>query len=234
LLFGRSAPRGVPRMRATSIAGGIKAGMRSKNVWLTCLAAFLLQGAFLGLSGNLPEALTTVHSISPKEAGAITSLLTFAGIPGAVLFPMMSDRMGIRKPFVYLGVIAGAACLYAAWVLAPGIATYALAAVGGFIYCGVTPLLVTALIEYREIGQDYVGSAAGVVLTANNAGGFLLPLLVITPIMAAQTASAYNTGFLTVALLLTAGAVVTVGLTETGARAKLAGSGRPARETELA
>jgi sugar phosphate permease len=231
-LFGRSAPQGTPRVQTTSFAASIKVGLRSKNVWLTSLSAFLLNGAYLGLSGSLPEALTSIHGITPKEAGAITSLLTFAGIPGAVLLPMISDKMGIRIPFLCAGVIVGAACFFFAWLLAPGAATYVLAAFGGFVYFGVTPLLMTSLIAYREIGQENVGGAAGVAMAANNAGGFLIPLLAITPVMAARTASAYNSGFMTSALLLCAGGLIVVGLTETGSKVKVGGRGRPAEAAE--
>ncbi len=137
------------------------------------------------------------------------------------MLPMLSDRMGVRKPFLFAGLIVGAVCFYLAWVLAPGAATYVLATVGGFVYFGASPLLMTSLIEYREIGQENVGGVSGLVMAANNAGGFLIPLLAITPTMAARTSSAYNAGFLTTALVMCAGALVTVGLTETGARSKV-------------
>ena len=222
LLLGRSAPKGAMRAEMPSVTAGIRVAVKSKNIWLISLSFFILQGAYFGLSGNFPEALTIVHSISPKEAGAITSLLTFAGIPGSILIPMLSDRIGIRKPFVYVGGVAAAICYYLAWRQAPGVATYALLVIGSLVFSGAAPILLASLVDYPEVPQKYVGGASGLAMAAANAGGFLIPLLIITPLMAAQTASAYDAGFLTTVLLLCAGALVIVGLTETGARARIA------------
>jgi NNP family nitrate/nitrite transporter-like MFS transporter len=228
-LFGRSAPKGAIKIEAPSIIDGIKVAVKSKNIWLLSLSFFLMNGVSLGLSGNLPEALVNVRNISPQEAGTITSLLTFAGIPGSILLPMISDKAGIRKPFVYVGAIGAAICYYFGWRLAPGLATYLLFIIGGFIASGMAPILLTFPMECKEFGQEYVASASGVAIAAANAGGFLIPLLVVTPLMAAQTPAAYNVGFLTVTLLLVAGAVVTIGLKETGSRVSAANKVKLAR-----
>jgi nitrate/nitrite transporter NarK len=218
ILFGRSAPRGV-QIKTPPPLAGIKVAMKSKNIWLLSLSQLLLVGGFMGLSGNLPEALTNIRNISPQEAGTITSLMTFAGIPGSLLLPLISDRLGLRKPFIYAGVIVGAPCYYLAWQFAPGIAACILILVGGFISAGVGPLLLTMPMEWVEIGREYAGSATGFVGALGNVGGFLIPLLVVTPLMAAQTATAYNTGFLATVLLIAAVAVTAIPLTESGIRA---------------
>jgi NNP family nitrate/nitrite transporter-like MFS transporter len=220
LVFSRSAPKGIA-IKTPSMVFGIKAALRSKNIWLLGLALLLVNGAALGISGNLPAALTNIRSISPKEAGAFTSLLTFAGIPGAILLPMISDRVGLRKPFIYAGLVIGAICLYFTWQLAPGAVAYALITVGGFALIGAATVFFTLPIEWAEIGQEYVGSASGVVTALGNVGGFLIPLLVVTPLMSAQTITAYNIGFLTTAILSGVAFLLTTFLTESGTRVAL-------------
>jgi nitrate/nitrite transporter NarK len=225
ILFGRSTPRGV-QIRMPPPTAGIKVAMKSKNIWLLSVSQLLLMGGFMGLSGNLPQALTNIHNISPQEAGTISSLLSFAGIPGSLLLPLISDRLGLRKPFIYAGVIVPALFFYLAWQLAPGIDTYILILVGGFVFAGVTPILLTMPMEWVEIGREYAGGASGFVLALGNVGGFLIPLLVVTPLMAAQTAAAYNAGFLTIALIIAAIAVTAIPLKESGTRASAGAKGK--------
>ncbi len=219
-LFGRNAPMGVIKFESTSIIEGIKVAVRNKNIWLLGLSLFLMTGGALGLSGNFPEALTSIRNVSPQEAGTITSLMTFATIPGSILLPMISDKVGLRKPFVYTGAIGAAICYYFAWQFAPGVATNILIIVGGFVSSGITPILLTFPMECQEFGQEYVASASGVAVALSNAGGFLLTILIITPLMAAQTPTAYDVGFLASVLLIAAGGLVILVLRETGARAK--------------
>jgi nitrate/nitrite transporter NarK len=225
ILFGRSAPRGV-QIKTPPPSAGIRVAVKSKNIWLLSLSQLLLIGGFMGLTGNLPEALTNIRNITPQEAGTISSLITFAGIPGSLLLPLISDRLGFRKPFIYAGVIISALCFYLAWQLAPGINTHILLIIGGFVLAGVVPILLTMPMEWVEIGHEYVGGATGFALALGNAGGFLIPLIVVTPLMAARTASAYNTGFLAIALIIAVIALATVPLRETGIRASTAAKGK--------
>ena len=136
---------------------------------------------------------------------------------------MLSDRVGLRKPFIYVGAVAAAACLFFAWYLAPGVATWILIFLGGFTIGGVPPILFTVPMELPEIGEEYVGGAAGVVGALMNLGGFLIPLLVISPIVAAGTLGAYTNGFLIIAFLIAVTILPVIPLIETGANAKVKG-----------
>jgi len=231
IFLGRSAPREV-QTRMPPLTAAIQVAMKSKNIWLLSVSQLLLSGGFMSLSGNLPVALTNIHNISPQEAGAISSLLTFTGLPGSLLLPLVSDRLGFRKPFMYAGAIVSAVCFYLAWQLAPGIDTYTLIIVGGFILAGIGPLLLTVPMELVEIGYEYVGGATGLVTALGGVGGFFIPLLVVTPFMAARTAAAYNTGFLATAVVIAAIAATTVPLTETGTRANAGTTGRSTHHTQ--
>jgi len=225
ILLGRNVPRGV-QIKMPPPTEGIKVAVKSKNVWLLGLSLLLFNGGFTGLSGNLPNALANIRNISPQEAGVISSLLTFAGIPGSLLLPLISDRLGLRKPFIFAGAIVPALCFYLAWLLAPGIDTYILIVVAGFISAAVFPIFMTMPMEWAEIGREYVGGATGLVTALGSVGGSLIPLLVVTPLMAAGTATAYNAGFLATALIIAAIAVTAIPLKETGARASVGARGK--------
>jgi NNP family nitrate/nitrite transporter-like MFS transporter len=217
-LRARNAPKGV-EIHMPPIVTGIKRGVKSKNVWLIAMGQCLYLGAFVGFSGNFPTALENVHQVSPKTAGAISSLLTWGLVIGNFFLPMLSDKVGLRKPFVHVGAVVSAVCFFFAWHLAPGAATWILIFIGGFIFGSIQPVLFTVLVELPEIGPECMGGASGIVTTFLNAGGFFIPLLVTSPLVAARTLGSYTTGFLVTALILGGIVVSTIFLMETGAKA---------------
>jgi len=218
-VLGRNAPAGV-KMEMPPMTEGIKKGLKSKNIWLTSFAGFLMIGAFISLAGNVPHALEHVHEVAPAAAGVVASLITWGFVLGNFVVPIVSDKVGLRKPFMYVSAIIGGICFYFAWAAAPGAATSVLMFVGGFFIGGLTPILMALPVELPEIGHQYVGGAAGVFSSVMNAGGFLIPIYVITPIAAAGTAVAYNNAFLAMGIICAAIAVPTILVKETGARAR--------------
>ena len=219
-LFGRSAPRGV-EVEKTPIVAGVIRGFKSKNIRLVGVGFFLLLGAFTSLSGNLPKALEGVRGVTAETAGAIASLLPFGAAFGGILLPAISDRVGLRKPFIYAEAVIAAVCFYVAWLIAPGLDTVILTLVGGFFLGGLTTMLFTVVVEFPEIGNEHMGGAAALTMSLGNVGGWLLPLLVISPIIAAETVGAYNLGFLIAAALLAAIALPLLFITETGTRRRI-------------
>jgi nitrate/nitrite transporter NarK len=211
----RNAPKGV-KIKMPPMISGIKSGLRSRNVRLICVVYFLFMGTFTSFSGNFPAALEIIHNISPATAGAIASLLTVGGILGNVLAPALSERAGLRKPFIYTAVIAIPVCLFSAWLLAPGTATWILVALGGITVGSLPPIVLTLPLELPEIGQEHVGGTTGLILSVMSLGGFTMPLFVISPIMSAGTREAYTTGFLITLLLIAAAIIPALFLMETG------------------
>lgn len=217
-LFAKNSPIGV-EIHMPPLVTGITRGIRSKNVWLIAMGQCLYLGAFVGFSGNFPTALQNVHQVSPKTAGAISSLLTWGLVIGNFFLPMLSDRIGWRKPFVHIGAVVSAVCFFFAWYFAPGAATWTLIFIGGIVFGSIQPVLFTILVEIPEIGPECMGGASGLVATLLNAGGFFIPLLITSPLVAAGTPAAYSTGFLVTALILGGIVVLTLFLMETGAKA---------------
>jgi len=219
VILGRNAPKGITILMP-SIITGIKRGIVSKNVWLIACGQCLFMGAFVGLSGNFLIALEKIHRVNPQTAGAIASLLTWGVTLGNFLVPMVSDKVGLRKIFVSSGALVSATCFILAWYLAPGTATGVFIFAGGLFFGGIQPVLFAILVELPEIGPECLGGTSGVVSTLLNAGGFLIPLLVISPLLAPETAGAYTTGFFITSLIIAIIALLTAFLIETGARGK--------------
>jgi MFS family permease len=218
-LLARSAPKGV-EIKMPPMVTGIKRGLKSRNILLTCAVYFLFMGTMMSFLGNFPEALEITHNVSPVRAGAITSLLTASGVLGNLIIPNISDRIGLRKPFIYGGVITMSVCLFFAWQVAPSTATWVLVVLAGIGVGSLPPIVLTLPLELPEIGHEHVGGATGLILSAMALGGFTMPLLITSPIMAAGTPAAYSTGFLATALIMAAAIIPTALLMETGRRAR--------------
>jgi len=216
LVLGRNAPAGISLPR-TAFTAGIRRALTSRNVWLTAICFFLILGAFQTYSGNLAKALVGVHGLSPAQAGATASMLTWGALIGTLLIPAISDRVGLRRPFVYGGALIAAVSLYLAWRLAPGSATMVWIMLGGISLGGIVPVLFALPLEFPEIGPRYAGGSAAMMNSLSNLGGVLVPFAA-TPLLAMETASAYNTGFTMVAALLALITLPSWFLLETGWR----------------
>jgi NNP family nitrate/nitrite transporter-like MFS transporter len=219
VVLARNAPRGV-EIKMPPMITGIKRGLHSPNILLVCLVYFLFMGAFTSFSGNFPEALETIHNVSPLAAGAITAMLTGAAVLGNLLVPALSDRLGLRKPFIYGAAVAMSVCLFLAWHFAPGAATWILVFLAGLGMGTLPPVILTLPLELPEIGQEHVGGTTGLMISAHAMGGVIIPLLVISPIVASGTEQAYSAGFLVMMLLLAAAIIPALFLRETGRRGR--------------
>jgi nitrate/nitrite transporter NarK len=219
-VLARNAPKGV-EIKMPPMISGIKKGLQSRNILLICVVYFLFMGMFTAFSGNFPEALELIHEITPATAGAITAMLTGASVLGNLIVPALSDRLGLRKPFIYAAAVIIPISLFFAWQLAPSVATWILVFVGGLGVGTMPPMILTMPLELPEIGQEHVGGATGLMISAHSVGGVVIPLLIISPIMGAGTQPAYTIGFLVIALLIAAAIIPTLFLRETGRRGKL-------------
>jgi len=218
-ILARNAPKGI-EIHMPPMVAGIKRGLRSRNILLTCMIYFLFFGTFTAFSGNFPEALESIHNVSPATAGAIAALLTAGGATGNLIIPALSNRVGLRKPFIYAAAIAIPVCLFFAWYLAPSPATWVLIILGGFALGGIPPTLLTLPLEFPEIGYEHVGGATGLIISSLTLGGSIIPLFIMSPIVSAGTLEAYSTGFLVILLLAAAMIIPTLFLMETGRKGR--------------
>jgi MFS family permease len=219
VILGRSSPRSMG-LTQPPITAGVWRSLRSRNMWLLCAGQFLLIGGFMTFTGNLPKALVGVRGAGPEAAGLMASMLTWGVVVGSMVLPTVSDRTGLRKPFVYAGAVLSGGCWLLGWHLAPGMAAAFPIAVGGFFLGGLVAVMFTFPLEFPEIGYKYAGGAGGVMGAAANLGGILVPLLVMTPILTAGTQGAYDRGFLLAGGFLAVISVPVAFAMETGRRAR--------------
>jgi nitrate/nitrite transporter NarK len=194
---------------------GIKSVIKSKNLWLLAIAYTLFNGGMNALNGITPRSLITVHNVSPSIASMVVSMITLGSI-GSIILPAISDRVGLRKPFLYAGALLSFGFIFLAWYTAFSVWTWIFMLAGG-IALGIVPALFFTLpTEIPEINRNYVSSATGMITTLGNIGGFIIPSYLI---------SALETPDMNLAFLVSTGLfglifVFALFMTETGFRAK--------------
>lgn len=138
-------------------------------------ASFLGLGAFNGLTTWL-EVLLEPRGIDAEAAGMVGGVMVVGGIAGAVIVPLLSDRLRRRKPF-----LVGCAAVSTGLVALIGtLDSYsALLGVGAVLGFALLPAFAFLLDMSAQLaGAVRAGAATGLVMLCGNAGGVVVILLV--------------------------------------------------------
>ncbi|MBI4296362.1 MAG: MFS transporter [Chloroflexi bacterium] len=149
--------------------------IHNRNVWLLATAAIGQFGAFRGLSGYLPLYLEET-GIGKVTADTMVSTIFLFSIFGALIIPFVADRFGKRKLFMMSSSIVFAACAYLVSRLTGDILWW-LFPLYGMVANGTYVLLLTMGVDTKGLGAVYAGTAAGLIVTVGNVGGFLGPVI---------------------------------------------------------
>ncbi len=218
IVLGRSAPTTVP---GTELSVGLRQSLRHsvrvKDIWILFVVLFFSLGAILSYLSSLPVMLQQIHSVAPKTAALFSAVVVYAMVCGQFFLPMLSDRLGLRKPLVVWSMVLGAVLVSLTWFSAISVVTWILGALGGF-FLGYLAVLLTFPVELPAIGRRFAGGAAGIVLTGEHLGGFLFMPWVFTPIAASNPTA----GYLVISIALVLAAIFMIPVHETGPRTRKA------------
>ena len=129
-------PAPAEPMNARQMLGLLRCGP-----FLRVLAiGFVSMGIFNTLMTVL-EKLLAPQGFSAMDAGLVGAVFVVSGIIGAVVVPMVSDRMGRRAPLMMLGVGAIAPLTLGLGLMHGMAAVVPCAAVLGFLVMGLAPVL---------------------------------------------------------------------------------------------
>ena len=142
--------------------------LRNKSLWILLILLLLNEFYMNTMIGWTPALLADI-GVGPHLAGAVTSVIPWAAVPALLFMPRLCDRLGLRKPFLWvpsiiLAVVAWAAThinLPVSWLL---MATIGVAVPTRFI------TILTVLVELMP--AEYVGRASGLVFIGY-AGGIM-------------------------------------------------------------
>ena len=217
-VLGRSAPRTV---MGTELSVGLRQSLRHsvrvKDIWILFIVLFLSLGAILSYLSSLPVMLQQVHHVPPRTAALFSSVVVYTMVCGQFFLPMLSDRLGLRKPVVVWSMVLGAVLVFLTWFSAISVVTWILGALGGF-FLGYLAVLLTFPVELPAIGPGFAGGAAGIVITGEHIGGFLFMPYIFMPIAASNP----TTGYLVISIAIAIAAIFMIPVHETGIRTRKA------------
>jgi len=161
---------------------GLKKVFLVKEIWLLCMAEVFLIGNGMAIGGILPTYLVN-KGMSENQAGVFIALNTMTSLIGMLVGPYLSDKIGLRKIFVWPFLLASALSLPLLAVLW-GWPLYFIFLLGGLVVGCSFPQLRSIVMELKEIGPILSGSAFGALFTFNRIGGFIVPWLMGTVMIA--------------------------------------------------
>lgn len=156
---------------------GIGDLLRNKHLWLISLLVFIAMGYFNGLTNWIAPILEP-RGINEEQSGFITALLIFGGIFGAIIIPMLSDKLKKSRFFILLAVITGTLLTYPLLSSFSVNATLAVSFILGFILLAGYPLLIAS--AERIVPQAHAAKAVSLMQLMGNMGGVIIVLLMET------------------------------------------------------
>jgi ACS family hexuronate transporter-like MFS transporter len=178
ILFGRE-PYHVASNHTTSNVAPFRQALpkliRNKALWLIGLMLLFRGGSIMSVVGYLP---TYLKELGWEAASADGILAAFFAMSTLCAIPLcfLSDRLGLRKPILYLAMAVTLTCISLIPVVEGGMIWFLLLVTGIFID-GSISITFTMLLETEGIGSTYSGTAIGIVFTLSQIGAVALPPL---------------------------------------------------------
>ncbi len=147
--------------------------MRLRNVWILCIATAGVSGCVNGMLGFLPLYL---RDLGWEPAIADSTLASFHAVSMLFAIPiaLLSDRVGSRR-----GVLMAAALLIGIGTgligFTSGVLISAAVLIAGISRNGFMALTMTAIIEEKDIGVRFAGTAIGLNMSVMGIAGVFAP-----------------------------------------------------------
>jgi len=149
--------------------------LRTKEIWILTGLCISAMGCYDTLVASLPEMLK-LEGFTPELAGLIASMLPLGFLSAGLFVGALSDRMGLRRPFLWiLGLVSGPAIV--AIALFSDISLWVAVFLAGFCTAGIVTLVLVIPTELHGMAQR-VASSVGLISSLGNVGPFLFPLAV--------------------------------------------------------
>jgi MFS family permease len=182
LIFAKSRPPTPTRILENSenMAGwrSIREILKARDFILLGFIALIGIGVFNGLATWLEKILNELHSIPMSSAGTISAVLIISGMAGCIVMPMISDKLGRRKPFLIMASLIGTITIFAlifsksySLNLINGIAI-------GFFFISALPIMLTMSAEIN--GPKFAGISVGYLQLLGNAAAVIIVWLMET------------------------------------------------------
>jgi len=166
--------------RTVQTMGGVFRGLgsvlRLKSVWILSIVGLLLFGHSGAWASHMPGFFEHKYGMTTALAGQLVSVTLFAGVIAAILGPTITDRTGLRKPAILIAcVMGGLLNMIQGSFLGPVL--FVILTLMPFGLGTIAPLLFTIPFETKELPHAMTGAAIGVIITFQNLGATIYPVI---------------------------------------------------------
>ncbi len=170
----RTAPPGPVAEKQDFSLSSILALFKNKAYVKVLACAFVSIGIFNTIL-TLIESILMPRGITSAQAGIIGAAFVIAGVIGAVISPMISDKVGRRIPFLLIAVALLVPLYLGLTFIKSYIVLVVIAAVSGYAIMGVAPILFQHGSEVAYPALE--GTSMGVVMLMGQISGTLFVFL---------------------------------------------------------
>jgi MFS family permease len=177
LLFMRDRPATPPvpgeseeRFR---VAEGLKHIFAQRSMIFIIILGFVLLGMFNSIN-TIIDQIGSMKGLTADQSGLIGGVMLIAGIIGAVILPIFSDRRGKRRPYIILAIVGILPGLLGIAVLHSYTLVLLSAFVLGFFMLGAAPIVFQYSAEIAYPAPE--SSSQGMFLLAGNLSGAIFIL----------------------------------------------------------
>ncbi len=158
-----------------SMRGALAHVLKMKDLWLLGVTMFGISGCLQGLSGYLPMYLRG-QGWPDVRADAALSLLSAVSMVFILPIGAWSDRLGSRR-WLLLGTVTLILIGTGLLSIAQGAVVWAAVVLAGMVRDGSTSLLLSMVIENKDVGPVFAGTATGFVMFFFFVGNLISPPL---------------------------------------------------------
>jgi len=211
----------LPEEVKLGVMESLRRFMASSVFRALALVSLVGYGIYMGLAVTM-EKIITFHGFSTKFAASVATAMILGGIVGAATLPGVSERIGLRKPFLVLAGLVPIPMMFLMGFVGSKPVDLIAGALLGFFLLAALPVTFTITGEMEEIGPRLSGSAVGTLMAIGSIGSFAIPFLM--EVFKRETAEGVLDYRWALVFLVALGAlaigVVVVWVKETGPRAR--------------
>nr|VFJ63578.1 MAG: Nitrate/nitrite transporter NarK [Candidatus Kentron sp. DK] len=152
--------------------------MRNRNIRMFSLINFLAFGAWIGASGTLPSLLRDSHGLSAQSANGIMALASWSWIIGSLVLPHFFDRFRDRRYILVTGLTVSGLALLVLCASPDSGMLWFWSCLWGFSASILLPVMVPLVFHTPGVDRQSAGTAAGIVFSTGNLGGFVFPMII--------------------------------------------------------
>ena len=144
---------------------------KNRGIWILGVLFSIANLMYYALVGWLPTFFSE-RGMIPTTAAFITSSMILLSIPAIILIPLASDKIGLRKPFLWSSFLVMAVSCLALLITPLNLTMLTITILGLSL---AIPFVLGFVLPIELVQKEYVGRATGLILSIAYIGAIIGP-----------------------------------------------------------